>query len=88
MGRDHLERPECESQQRDDYHQVDYAHHSMLPPGIYLPIRMLLGDERMLALCLRRSSSAGAHPRVCTPTIRRRPPQRGALKVDFTRPNT
>ena len=60
MGRDHLERPECESQQRDDYHQVDYAHHSMLPPGTYLPIWMRLGDKRMLAprLRLRRSSSA------------------------------
>src|SRR5229473_7690009 len=54
VGRDHLEPPECQNQQCDD-DQEDYAHRSMPSLPTSIPdIEMRAGDERMLALCLRR----------------------------------
>ena len=63
-GRDHLKPPERQNQQCDD-DQEDCAHRSMPSLLTSIPdIRMRVGDERMLALCLRRYHPSGASARI------------------------
>src|SRR5712692_5948013 len=84
VGRDHLEPPECENQQCDD-DQEDYAHRSMPSLPTSIPdIEMRAGDERMLALCLRRyhpSQDLAEITRVFGPWLRASSPSAIGLRA-------